>query len=402
MLFNIPFFTLLHNIVSLALGIFGFGFLIFFHELGHFLFAKLFNVLTPSFSIGFGPTLWSKKIGETQFSVSAILIGGYVEIAGNEEIGQGSQAEAHRQDERSITSKPFWQQFLIMIGGILLNLILAFCIFTFLSTRGIPQDPGANLEKSTTKLSFVDPKGPAGLASLKAGDTITALNGAPTHGRVCTLCTLLEGKMNSDVQLTIKRGEQTLIIPVHLIESPKAKGRGHLGVGFSAPALPPQSFLSALGHAWRITGAIAKNTVKAFLGIISGRGLSSVGGPIMILAAMTKGAQQDSATYLLILAIISIGLAIINLVPLPIFDGGQILIFGIEALMGRRLSDRARTILGYACWILVISLFVLLSIKDLYQIITTLNVQTICLFSLLIGVIALIFLTKFIIQRRKS
>ena len=113
----------------LIIGILGISFLIAFHELGHFLFCKLFNIHTPSFSIGFGPRLISKKIGSTEFKISVIPLGGYVEIAGSAEPGQGKQKDANRMDEQSFAIKPFWQKFLVMIGGILFN--MAFAYFTF-------------------------------------------------------------------------------------------------------------------------------------------------------------------------------------------------------------------------------------------------------------------------------
>ena len=119
-----------HKIFIVFLGLLGLGFLIGLHELGHFLFCKLFRVSTPSFSIGFGPRIFSKKIGETTFSLSAIPVGGYVEIAGMAEVAQGEQKEASRKDEYSFASKPYYQKVLIMSGGILFNTLLwVLCLF---------------------------------------------------------------------------------------------------------------------------------------------------------------------------------------------------------------------------------------------------------------------------------
>ena len=100
------FSSLFHSILFIPVGILGIGFLIGFHELGHFLFCKLFRVSTPSFSIGIGPRILKKKIGSTEFSLSAIPMGGYVEIAGAAEVGQGEQKEAYRDDEYSFARKP--------------------------------------------------------------------------------------------------------------------------------------------------------------------------------------------------------------------------------------------------------------------------------------------------------
>src|SRR5438477_1807104 len=134
----IPFFQ---NIFFILIGCFGMGFLIGFHELGHFLFAKMFKIRTPSFSIGFGPKLVSKKIGDTEFSLSAIPLGGYVEIAGAAEIGQGEQKEALAVDEGSFATKPYYQKLCVMIGGILFNLAFAYFTFILLFMTGIPKTP---------------------------------------------------------------------------------------------------------------------------------------------------------------------------------------------------------------------------------------------------------------------
>src|SRR5437762_13928879 len=101
------------NIFFILIGCFGMGFLVGFHEFGHFLFAKLFKIRTPSFSIGFGPKIINKKIGETEFSLSAIPFGGYVEIAGAAEVGQGDQNEAYAKDEGSFAVKPYYQKLLV-------------------------------------------------------------------------------------------------------------------------------------------------------------------------------------------------------------------------------------------------------------------------------------------------
>src|SRR5437762_6660366 len=132
----IPFFQ---NIFFILIGCFGMGFVIAFHELGHFLFARMFKIRVPSFSIGFGPKVISKKIGETEFSFSAIPFGGYVEIAGAAEVGQGEQKEAHASDKYSFAVKPYYQKLFVMVGGILFNLLLAYVFIISVFFMGIPK-----------------------------------------------------------------------------------------------------------------------------------------------------------------------------------------------------------------------------------------------------------------------
>ena len=120
-------------------GLIGINFVVGIHEFGHFLFCKFFKIRTPTFSFGFGPYLASKKIGDTTFALSSIPLGGYVEIAGSAEMGQGDQKEAHARDTGSFAIKPYWQKLLVMIGGIVFNLIFAYAALIFLFMIGLPK-----------------------------------------------------------------------------------------------------------------------------------------------------------------------------------------------------------------------------------------------------------------------
>ena len=113
------------KLLPLAYALIGFGLLITVHECGHFFFCKLFGIRTPTFSIGMGPTLYQRNIGQTNFRLALVPIGGYVEIAGMAEVGQGEQAHAEDAGPDSFSSKPFWQRFLVLIGGILFNSLFA-------------------------------------------------------------------------------------------------------------------------------------------------------------------------------------------------------------------------------------------------------------------------------------
>ena len=161
------------NLPLILLAILGVSSLIVLHEFGHFLFAKLFNVRVPSFSIGFGPRLLTKQFGETTFALSAIPLGGYVEVAGNPEVGQGEQLDAHATGDRSFTSKPYWQKLLIMAAGIVFNILFAYAALTFLFSQGAPCI-GSWCETKPALIGGVNPKSPAEKAGLKSNDKIVA------------------------------------------------------------------------------------------------------------------------------------------------------------------------------------------------------------------------------------
>lgn len=351
--------TLLQNIFFILLGSLGMGFLIGFHELGHFLFAKLFKIRTPSFSIGFGPKLISKKFGDTEFSLSAIPLGGYVEIAGAAEVGQGEQKEAHAIDEGSFAIKPYYQKMCVMLGGILFNLAFAYFAMTLLFITGIPKTP--LIQKPI--IAAIAPDSAAEKGSLAIGDRIVAINNEPINNNINTL---LQPLALQEATLTIEHNG-TIIEKVVTIGEKEINGKiiGVLGVEFDIAATPPQPFLSAITQGIAMTNAWIKNTIVGFTQLR--RNVGDIAGPVMIIAMTTKAASAGWQILLLLLAIISINLAVLNLIPLPILDGGQILFYTIEAIIQRPLPDKVREYIHIATWLMFIVLFLYLTTKDILR-----------------------------------
>ncbi len=358
----------LKKIFIIAVGIFGIGFLIGFHELGHFLFAKLFNVKVPSFSIGFGPTLLKKKIGETTFSISAIPLGGYVEMAGSPEVGQGEQKEAHRRDDRSLASKPYWQKMCIILGGILFNLIFAYLVFIALAMAGLPKT------RALPIIEAVQEGGPAKAADLCPGDLICFINGVQVNNieedafkpRFLQEIISSPGKT---INLTIERDGQRKDIQVTLGSTTLfGQEKGTIGVFFKTVDMPRMSFVQAVKTGIWLTNRNIVGTIKAFKHIFSKGDVSMMGGPLLIISETIKSAHHGLKMFLLFLAIISINLAILNLIPLPILDGGKMLYYTIEAVTGRPLSERVQQIIDIATVVLLLGLIAYLTVKDIGRI----------------------------------
>lgn len=354
---------LFQNIFFILIGCFGMGFLIGFHELGHFLFAKLFGVRTPSFSIGMGPKLLTKKIGDTEFSFSAIPLGGYVEIAGAAEIGQGDQKEAHAKDSGSFTSKPYYQQLLILLGGIIFNLAFAYGAFILLFATGIPKTP--LIQKPI--ISVIQPESPAEKHTLLIGDRIISINDETIENDIYKIQSILQPLAQQEATVVIER-DQTLIEKTIIIGEKKVNGTsiGFLGVEFEISDTPAQSWGQAIKSGIALTHAWIINTAKAFTQLK--KNSSELAGPVMIIAMTTKAASAGLKILLFFLAIISINLAVLNLIPLPILDGGQILFYTIEAIIGRPLPGKVREYIHIATWIMFLLLFLVLTTKDIYRI----------------------------------
>jgi regulator of sigma E protease len=360
-----------HGLLFALVGLLGITLPIFIHECGHFIMCKIFGVRTPSFSIGFGPKIISRKIGMTEFSISAIPFGGYVEIAGSAEVGQGEQKEACARDEGSFAVRPFYQKFLIMSGGILFNIISAYFVMVCMFACGLPKSEFLYPLNAIPKIETIEPGSPADKAGLKLGDTIVAVDATPINDDVEKLLQILNAHGGKTVALLIERQGARANINVQLETKPAfGKSVGYLGAYFSMAAIPGVSLPKAIQQGVALTNRYIAVTIHMFKYIFAKRDMSSVGGPVMIIKATAQGASKGLRVFLLFLAIISINLAVLNLIPLPILDGGQIMMHGIEALIGRSLPDKARLAINLASWGLVMLLFIYITIKDIARIIT--------------------------------
>ncbi len=353
------------NLPLIILAILGIGFLIVFHEFGHFLFAKLFNVLVPSFSIGFGPRLVEKKIGETTFALSAIPLGGYVEVAGNPEVGQGEQAQAHIKGDRSFNSKPYWQKLLIMAAGILFNILFAYLALSLLFMLGAPCI-GSWCANKAPLIGVINPNSPAEKAGLKPFDKIIDVFETPTP-TISDVTTALEKvyteKGKEPVLLKVMRnGQPQEVVITPDFQKQGAKIKPVLGVSWQIEKMP---FAQALSEGWSATWSLIVQTASAIKGLTKSR--EGLGGPLMLICQVTQFAGLGMKLFLFMLAFISINLAVFNLLPLPIFDGGQVLFFTIEALLRRPLSDEARYKIHYYTWLMVIALVIYLTFKDVIK-----------------------------------
>ncbi len=348
------------NLFSILLGILGIGFLIGFHELGHFLFAKLFKVRVPSFSLGFGPRLLTKKIGETEFCLSAIPFGGYVELAGAAEVGQGEQKEAFANDEGSFAIKPFYQKLCVMLGGILFNFIFAYFAMTFLFMTGIPKTPHI----SQPVIAVVHQQSAAENGGLHVGDRIVSINEQPIGRNVQEIQKIIQPLALKQATIVVERnGEQFSKTVLVSNQETEAGPVGVLGIEFDYLPTPAHSFKDALMLSITTCNRWIKETINGFLQLK--RNIGQVGGPIMIIAMTAKSSAHGFALYLLLLALISINLAVLNLIPLPILDGGQILFYSIEAIIGRPIPHKIREYIHIATAILFMIFFVYLTINDI-------------------------------------
>lgn len=349
-----------------------FGVLIFFHELGHFILAKLVGVKVLKFSLGFGPKIIGKQIGETEYLISAIPLGGYVKPLG-EEPGE----EISEEDKpRAFNNQPVWKRVAIVIAGPVFNLVLAFLIFSAFLGMKIPVAI-PNLDSITTTIEGVMEDSPAMKAGLKSSDTIVSINGSDVHDWN-EMADVFSKNPGTELKLKVKRND-SLIDAVVTPEPTKAQDEkgvevviGRIGISKKMDAKIIESSsvfdvpFKGIEAVYRWCVLTLEIVVRLFTGSVSAK---QIGGPILIVDAAAKAAAVGAFTYFNFIAIISINLAILNLLPVPVLDGGHIMFLSIEALRGKPLSEKIMMVANKVGMALLLMLITFVFYNDIVRII---------------------------------
>jgi len=321
---------------SIIAAVLGLGVLIVFHEFGHFLLAKLSGVGVLTFSIGFGPKLWVKKRGETEYALSAFPLGGYVKMVGEDPDEEVSPADI----ERSFAHKSLLKRIAIVVAGPGFNLLLAVLLLMIVYTfYGVPV--------MSTQISDVVKGEAAEKAGLVKGDRIVAIDGKEVK-EWDELAGTIKASGGKVLNLQVRRGDQTLNISV---QPNRKEGRTVFGerkddwlIGISSRVTIEKGNAGlAVVRAFSQTYDYSKLTLMAFykmlLGDVSPR---NIGGPIMIAQMAGQQAQEGLGSFLAFLAVLSINLGVLNLLPVPVLDGGHLLFFIVEAVIRKPVALRYR------------------------------------------------------------
>jgi regulator of sigma E protease len=356
--------SLLFTILSFAVAL---GVLVFVHELGHFLVAKRIGVRVQRFSIGFGPVVFARTRGETEYALSAIPMGGYVKMLGEED---ADDPDAVAEPERAFSTQSPRRRAAIVFAGPAMNFIFAFVTYALLFSL-----VGIELPSNKPIVGGVTLGLPAQKAGLQATDRILAINGTPTATWEELSKTVVESK-GAALTLTVERDRTQLTIAITpaLQESRTMFGEPagqvyRIGIEASHDwvAVGP---LRAIGVAAEQTWTATVMVVKGLVLMVRGRvPLRELGGPIAIARAAGDQARAGLRQFLSMLAFLSINLGVLNLLPIPALDGGHLAFFGVEGLLRRPLRQRHREIAQQVGLVVLLTLMVFVFYNDIHRLV---------------------------------
>lgn len=364
--------------------------LVILHELGHFILAKKFGVKVEEFGIGYPPRIFGKKIGETIYSLNLLPFGAFVKIYGQEE---------RIKHPQSFTEKPAWQRALIILGGVISFWIIAAILLSIVMGLGVPtiveDEENHNLIDPKVQIVAVVPGSPAEEAGLRVGDSIKEFSIFPegpaqvsskfgradgagnfqfSINKISQLQELTERYKGKEITLTIQRGKEIFDISIIPRVSPP-ENEGAMGVALVRTALKSypwyQAPLKGISATGSLTLAVIDGWRMTLMSLLQGEGVPSgveVRGIVGIFELFVQAGGLGISYFLQFIAIISVSLALINILPIPVLDGGWLLLLAIEKVRGEAINKKTERAINSVFFALLIGLMIWVTIKDLIRI----------------------------------
>ena len=344
-----------------------FSFAIFIHEFGHFVAARLLGFKVEKFSIGFGPALWKKTVGGVEYRISAIPFGGYVALPQLDPEGtkgiQGTAGEGEDGDGVEIAEMAAWKKIVVAFAGPFGNIVLAVVLAVVLAAV-----PGARFGTLSSKIGAVVPDGPAEKGGMLAGDEVVSVNGHKVSTWV-DLQTELQLSGGKECAFGVLRGGTNAVLSITPERDPASGFCFILALSTSnsvnaAAWMPDRSPVRQL--AWD-AGQIVRIIKALTTPREAGAAAKAVGGPVMIAEGLYRQVRRNGWDALGFLRFLNVNLAILNLMPIPVLDGGLILFALFELLFRRRMNKKFTDVVTQSFMYIFIALMLVLVFRDVWR-----------------------------------
>lgn len=353
--------NILTTILLVIIGVFMFGFVVFFHELGHFITARLCKVRVNEFAVGMGPKIFSRKKGETRYSLRLFPIGGYCAMEGEDE---------ESTDEHAFGSRPVWQRMIVIVAGGFMNILLGFIILLIMTSM---QDRFAS-----TTVAQVTEGSTLAAAGVQEGDEITRIDDYAVYSDRDLLFALALADPEQ-VDFEVKReGEKMTFRDIDIAGEEDADGNKTFLMDFK---VYPQekTFFTTVKRSGVETLSMVRMVVESLKGILTGRfGLNDMAGPVGTAQVITQAASEGLKSgfgdavgnIMTIIVLITVNLGVVNLLPIPALDGGRFLFLLVELIFRKPIPTKYEGWVHTAGFVLIIGLMLVVTFNDIVRIVT--------------------------------
>jgi regulator of sigma E protease len=346
------------------------------HEFGHFIVAKKSGIRVDEFSFGFPPKIIGRKVGETNYNINAIPFGGYVKIYGED----GDETTLEGDAKRSFIGKPRWNQALVLIAGVSMNFILAWFLLSLGFISGLPTSTSTisysdKIKDQALTITSVLSETPAELAGLKTGDKINYLETDKDSTLLLssnfgpeTVQNFVKNNSKEEIRINITRAKETMTLKV--IPSLDEENNTRIGITMDTIGKLKLPAHLAVYEGLKLSGNLFAGTAVGFYGLIKdsikGEGnMAAVTGPVGIIGAVGDATEFGFIYLLSFTALISINLAVINLIPFPALDGGKLLFLLIEKIKGSRIKSSVAGLINSVGFGILILLMLFVTYNDI-------------------------------------
>lgn len=346
--------------------------LVLIHELGHFLTAKKFGIKVEEFGFGFPPRIFGKKIGETIYSINLLPVGGFVKLYGEDDAGGGSlkkaKSEAGTKDlKRAFFARPAWQRALVVLAGVIMNFLLAIVIISYLFSG-----PGVGVPTDHVRITEVANNSPAQKSGLKVGDEVLAVNGT-TIKDTNQFAKIAQSNAGKPMELRYERNGKESTVKI----TPRKnvpKGEGPLGVGITSVDIikypwykaPFYGTIEVFKFSWMILtglGGVVGNLAT------KGEVPTDAAGPVGIAQIVIEAFKRGLVPVLWIAAVLSLNLAVLNILPIPALDGGRLFFILIELITRKKVDPKYETMAHAVGLAVLLGLILLITFFDISRLI---------------------------------